>query len=439
MSQISLRTATLLVVASMVGTGIFTTTGLLARDLSSGWLILLTWLIGGGLALCGGLAYAELCARYPRNGGEYWLLGRVYHPALGFIAGIVSIFVGFAATIAVSAAAFAKYAERIFPEIPHVIMALGLVIGVTMVHSLKTARASVFQDLATLGRYVLTAVVAMIAIVLSLGHGTDAWLTGPSTDAFSAPSFAVGLIWVAYAYSGWNAAAYIVDDVRLPHYTVPRALLYGTAMVTVLYALVNVAYLTAVPRAQLAGVIEVAHVVAEALGGPWAGKLISIVIAFGLVSTAGAYTMVGVRIYHVMAADYPKLRWMAPLPFKGHASMRALWIQAGLASLLLVSASFETLLTYVGFMLSVFSALAVFGVFVARRANPSVIPSYLTWGYPFTPIVFLAFNLWMVVYAAIEKPLVAGAGVAILIAGALLYRAVAPRPGSETSPTHKSI
>lgn len=425
MSGISLRTAMFLVVASMVGTGIFTTTGLLARDLSSGWLFLLTWILGGGLALSGALAYAELCSRYPRSGGEYWLLGQVYHPALGFIAGIVSIFVGFAATVAVSAAAFAQYMGRIFPGIPQTVISIGLVLVLSVVHTLRTQSAAAFQDITTIGRYALTVLVALITIIVGWGNVPDPWIASTSEKIFSAPSFAVGLVWVVYAYSGWNAASYIVDDVDNPQWTVPRALLYGAAIVTGLYVLVNVAYLVSVPRAELAGVVEVAYVVGDKVGGQIAAKLISVVIAFGLISTAGAYTMIGARIYQVIADDYPKLHWMAPNASATRVSRRAVWIQAFIVSSLLLSATFEGLLTYVGFMLSLFSALTVGGVFVARWRNPSVKPSYTTWGYPFTPAMFLIFMTWIVVYAAIERPMVAVAGVAIFVGGGILYRFVA--------------
>ena len=426
MQGISLRTAMMLVVASMVGTGIFTTTGFLARDLNSGWLIMLTWILGGCLALCGALAYAELCARYPRNGGEYWLLGQVYHPALGFIAGMVSIFVGFAATIAVSAAAFARYVTRIFPELSPSATALGLVLVLTTIHTLRTHRAAAFQDLATISRYALTALVAIVAVIVGWGSTASPWVSDVGASGYSARSFAVGLVWVAYAYSGWNAAAYIVDDLQEPQKTVPRALLIGTAMVTGLYALVNVAYLVAVPRTQMAGVIEVAHVVAEALGGRLAGQFISVVIAFGLISTAGAYIMVGVRIYQVIAADYPRLHWIAPRVSDNRASVRALWIQAAIACALLLSATFEALLTYVGFMLTMFAALTVGGVFVARKRNPLIKPTYSTWGYPYTPIVFLVFSGWILVYAALERPFVALAALGILVAGGIVYRLVSP-------------
>lgn len=419
-----LRTAILLVVATMIGTGVFTTTGFLLRDLGSQPAVLMAWLLGGLAAACGSLAYAELVAALPHNGGEYRLLGRIYHPALGFIAGFVSLVVGFAAPIAASAIAFGEYLNLALgsERIPPLVSGIALVIGASLLHSIRLATGSRVQDLFTLLKallillFILGGVFAIVPEHL-LGDGEP-----PVLEALFSPAFAVGLIYVSYAYSGWNAAAYVAGEVRDPGRRLPIALVVGTLTVTLLYLGVNAVFLGAAPPEELAAANErVGHVAAIHVFGESGGRLLSGLIALGLVSTVGALVMTGPRIYEAMGRDYPAMAWLARR-VDGGGPLLAIWLQSVLAILMLITASFETLVSYAGFTLSVFAALTVAGVFVLRAREPELIRPYRTWGHPFTTLAFMALMGWMVLHAIHERPLVVAIGAATVGLGWLAYR-----------------
>ncbi|MEM9073261.1 MAG: amino acid permease [Myxococcota bacterium] len=420
---LSLRTATLLVVASMVGTGVFTTSGFLARDLGSNSAVLLCWAVGGVIALFGSLAYGELAAALPNNGGEYALLSRIYHPGVGFIAGFVSLFVGFAAPTAASAIAFGVYAERAFP-IPGNpgwwpdLLGVLLIVGVTAIHIATVRRGSRFQDIFTLLKVGL--IVALV--VASLGQGDLSRLGEGSSwvDATFSGAFAVGLVFVSFAYTGWNAAAYVAGETENPGRSLPRALAIGTGIVTVLYLALNVVFVAAAPMDALSGRVDVAHVAAEAMFGTTAGRILSAVIAWGLISTVGAQIMTGPRIYEAMGHDHPRLGILAKRR-EGGGPIWATLLQAALSIAMALSASFDALLIYAGASLSLFAALTAAGVFVLRAREPDLPRPYRTSGHPFSTIVFLLLTSWMIVHSLIERPIVAAYAGGTLVLGAVAW------------------
>jgi len=418
--HLNLLTATMLVVASMVGVGIFTTTGLLIRDLPSPGVVLAAWALGGGMALCAALAYAELVAALPCNGGEYQLLSRVYHPALGFLAGWTSLVVGFSAPVAAAAIAFGEYLGRCLPGTPPIPTAIILVLCLSALHASHVSFGRGTQNLFTLTKIFL--IGALIAG--GIWQGKPALLTKSVVDSqldlILSPAFGVGLIYVAFAYSGWNAAAYVAGETQDPARNLPRALLYGTTIVTALYLGLNVVFLMAVPASQLAGVIEVGHVAAAGLFGEQAGRALSAIIAIGLVSTVGALIMTGARVYESMGVDYRRLRILAVRPpLRGPVA--AIVLQAGLAIVMILTASFDQLLLYIGVTLSVFTALTVGGVFVLRMREPNLPRPYRTWGHPFTTAAAIAFTLWMAIYAVVAQPTVLIASGITLALGVALY------------------
>lgn len=427
-------TATMLVVASMVGTGVFTTTGFLVRDIGSLAAVLLAWALGGLLAVCGALAYAELSTALPANGGEYQLLSRIYHPSIGFVSGFTSMVVGFSAPIAAAAIAFGAYVERILP-VPPLVSALGLIVIMSTLHAVRVELGSGSQNAFTIVK------VCLIVIFVAAGAGFTepariATTSGPTTwSAIASPSFAIGLIYVSYAYSGWNAAAYVAGEVRRPSRNLPLALLGGTIIVTGLYLGLNWIFLTAAPADALSGQVEIAHVAASHLFGPAAGKLLSTVIALGLISTVGALVMTGPRIYEAMGRDYPRLRVLSRRE-RGRGPVRSIALQAGLAIVMVLSARFDELLTYIGFTLALFSALTVAGVFVLRHREPELPRPYRTWGYPVTPLVSIGLMLFMVIHAFVERPVASLVGLLTLGVGLGLYALVRPsrsaEPGSDS-------
>ncbi len=415
MRRIGTPAATMVVVASMVGTGVFTTTGLLLADLGSPLAVLAAWAVGGVLALCGALSYAELAAALPRNGGEYQLLGRIFHPAAGFAAGVVSLVVGFSAPLAASALAFGQYLSAAVPGVPPTTAAVGVIVAAAALHGVHVRLGARAHAVAT-----ALEVALILALVLAGATRADpAFLVAQGPPAPPAPVFAAALVYVAFAYSGWNGAVYLAGEIRSPSRGLPLALLGGTALVVVLYLALNVVFLAAAPGAELAGVVDVGRVVAARLLGAGAGRLVSALVALCLASSVSAMLLAGPRVYEVMGLDYPALAILSRRTRHGAPAV-AVAVQAALAAAMIATASFGALLAYIGFTLSLVAGVCVAGVIVLRRREPDLARPYRTWGYPVTPLLFVALSAWMVAHAILEKPAASWAGVATVLAALAL-------------------
>lgn len=424
----------MLVVASMVGTGIFTTSGLLIRDLGSPLAVIAAWLLGGVLALCGALSYGELAAALPRNGGEYQLLSRIYHPAVGFAAGLVSLVVGFSAPLAASALAFGHYLSAVLPGVPPTAAGIAVVVVAAAPHALNVRLGGRVQSAMTVLEIAL--VVAFVAAGAARGDPSRLLAGGDRPLAVAAtPAFAVALVYVSFAYSGWNGAVYLAGEVRDPSRAVPRALLGGTSLVVVLYLALNVVFLAAAPPAELAGVVEVGHVAAVRLLGPGAGRALSALIALTLAAAVSAMLMAGPRVYERMGRDYPSLAVLARRSH-GRGPVAAVTLQAVLALAMIATSSFGALLLYIGFTLSLVAGLTVAGVFVLRRRDPGLARPVRTWGYPVTPLLFVVLSGWMIVHALVENPASSWAGLATAVVGLGLYTALGGRRGD--APTRRA-
>lgn len=412
-------TAAAAVVASMVGTGALTTTGILVETLGAPGLVLVAWAVGGLAALAGALCYAELGAALPANGGEYRLLGRIYHPAAGFVAGWISLVVGFAAPAAASALAFGHYLAAVFPVSPPVAGG-ALLVAVSALHAADVKAGARFQEWATAAKVALVAALALLLLFTAGRPVAPAFAFDGEAGGIASPSFAVALILVSFAYSGWNAAVYLAGEVREPRRHLPRALVGGTLLVVSLYLVLNVALLVAVPPAELAGVVEVVHVAAGRVWGEGAGRAVSLVIAALLVSSVSVLTLAGPRVVEAMGGDFPRLRALSRRRGRGGPA-RAVWLQTGLSLLFLATASFETILTFTGFLLSVSAGATVIGVAVLRRRERGLERPYRTPWYPLPVIGFAALAAWMAISACIERPVVVLVGAAFVAVGLGLY------------------
>ncbi len=419
--KVGLSACIALVVANMIGTGIFTSLGFQLAQIPSQPAILLLWLLGGTLALCGALCYAELSATLPRSGGEYHFLGKIYHPALGFMAGIVSIVVGFAAPVALSAMAFGSYLQGVIPAMPAQASAAAIVVVVTLFHLRNLRVSSIFQIFFTvlkIGLVIFLSVALLGAPVVPV-LPSAAW----GHHVLSAP-FAVALMFTLYAYSGWNAATYILDEVRTPARDVPLALATGTVLVMLLYLALNYAFLHAAPMENMAGQINVAQVAAESAFGLLGGKLVAGIIALGLISALSAMIWAGPRVTLVVGEDYPRaFGW---LTYRNAAGLpvRAVLAQSALTLLLLATSTFEQILVYTQFALLACSFLAVLGVMVLRRMQPDLPRPFRTPLYPLPPLLFLAISGFAMVYTATVKPLEALFGILTLVAALVVYTLV---------------
>ena len=411
---LSLIPASSIVVASMVGTGIFTTTGFMIQMGAGGGDVLLAWLLGGVVALCGALCYGEIGANLPRSGGEYFYLSRLLHPSLGVMSGWVSLVVGFAAPIAASAMAMHLYLARIVPHWPVRSMAVLTIILLSVLHSFDVRLGGRVQS-----SLIAAQVILLLAFIAGSLFRSDhvASFTQFNPSFWSSSAFAVVLIFVSFAYSGWNAAAYVGGEIRNPERTLPRSLILGAAAVGVLYVLVNVSYLSAVPTAELSGVKEVAHDVAQRLWGTTGGNLSSALIALTLISPVSAMIMIGPRVLEAMSSDGFMPRSFSKLN-RRRVPATAVFVQAALAAVIAVTSSFGPLLIYIGFTLTIFAALTVLSIFVLRL-QPGI--KKVCVGYPVTPLIFLAFALWATVWSVRAQPLPALAVLATLFVGYVAY------------------
>lgn len=418
-----------LVVANMVGTGIFTSLGLQLAQIPSRPAILLLWVLGGLLALCGSLCYAELSAALPRSGGEYNFLGKIYHPAVGLMAGIVSVFAGFAAPVALAAMAFASYLQGIFPAVDPRMTSIAVVVAVTLVH-LRTLRASsVFQITFTVLKISLVIFLsAALFAAPAAGHTPSL----PWTSLVITPPFAVSLVYTLYAYSGWNAASYIIGEVNAPDRAVPRALIAGTLLVTALYLALNAAFLHAAPIASMSGQINVAQVAAGAVFGAHGGKIVAAIISLGMISAISAMVWAGPRVAMVMGEDYPHiLGWLETRSSAG-IPVKAVLAQSALTVIFLLTSTFENVLVYAQFALLACSFLAVLGVMVLRRRQPELRRPFRVPLYPLTPLLFLGISGFAMVYTASIRPKESILGLLTLVAGLIVYLLAGRRDNSRT-------
>jgi basic amino acid/polyamine antiporter, APA family len=429
LQKVGLWACAALVVANMVGTGVFTSLGFQVGSLPSTFVILCLWALGGVVAFCGALAYAELAAALPRSGGEYHFLGRIYHPCLGFAGGFVSFAVGFAAPIALAAMALGEYLSAAWPGLEARGASFGCVLGLAAAHAVAVRTSGTFQIVFTILKVGM--ILAFLAAGFVVGGFSGALLAPSSGDAglVLKPSFAVALMFVLFSYSGWNAAAYVVGEVRKPQRTVPAALMLATGFVAVLYVALNALFLLSAPMEAYEGRVAVAEVAASALFGERGGQTMAVLIGLGLVASISAMTWAGPRVAQTVGQDYAALAWFAKTSSSG-VPRRALGVQTALAVAYMATSTYETVLIYTQFALVLCGFLTVLGVFVLRIREPGLQRPFRCAGYPFTPLLFLAVSLFALVYTAVERPLAAAGGAATLLFGGLLYGAFRRRAAS---------
>jgi APA family basic amino acid/polyamine antiporter len=433
-------TATNIVVANMIGAGIFTTSGLLMADLFSPWLLLLLWAFAAILALCGALCYAELGATMPKAGAEYAFLSELYHPAVGFLTGWMSFFVGFSAAIAASSLGCAEYLEAAYPGLfawgdPQLLkrlLAITIIAVFTLVHVRGLEFGARVQNILTAGKVLL--IVVFVGAGFMWGNGDLGHLSAGETFAFDFAGMKViglSLMWIMFAYSGWNAAAYLGSEIRDPERSLPMSLLAGTGIVAVLYLLLNFLFIYAASPAEMSGVISIHGLTAGNLFGPAMETLISLLVAFALLSSLSAYIILGPRVYYAMARDGSFFKIAARIHPVFHTPWLSILIQGAIASVMVMTGTFDQLLTYLGFSLGIFPLLAVFGVFKLRRSGRSRVRMPL---YPLAPVFFLVVSFSILVLAYMERPVESTIAVLTVVAGIPAYFIFTrQRPTSETT------
>lgn len=429
--RISVVTATSICIANMIGTGVFASLGFQVAEVTSGFALLLLWVVGGVFALCGALSYGELAAALPRSGGELNFLTRSIHPLVGFLAGWVSVTVGFAPPIALVAITFGEYFSRVAPGTSPLVPSCAVVAVVTLFHLRNLRLSSSFQNLFTGLKVALILVFIALPFFTGARSGIDFAPHRGDLGVIFSPVYGVSLLFVLYAYTGWNAATYMVGEIRDPTRNVPRALAAATGVVMALYVGIHWSFLVTTPIAALApgGVpeIEVGHVVANRVFGEAGGRWMSAVLCVALVSSISAMTWAGPRVTQVMGEDYGMFRFLARTN-RGGIPVRAILLQTAIVFIMLLTSTFKSILVFVQLILTLSSALTVLGVFTLRRKAPDLPRPYRTWGYPATPLVFLTISVFAMGYTVYHQPRESLAGLVVLLVGLPLYW-LSPRRG----------
>ena len=425
MSAFRPRTATAVIMANMIGTGVFTSLGFQLIDLSSGFVILTLWAVGGLAALCGALCYAELGTRLPRSGGEYVFLGAAYHPAAGFVSGWISATIGFAAPIAAVALAFSAYTAAVLPngmpDRAQTALALVLVLGMAGLHALSRRVSGGSQTALTAVKIVLITMFIAAGLLLVDAPQPVSFAPRPGDAAqLLSPAFAVSLIYVSYAYTGWNAATYISGELAEPQRSLPGVLVTGTLIVAALYILLHVVFLRAAPMDALRGEVEVGYVAARGIFGEGGGRVAGGMLALLLISSVSAMTLAGPRALQAIGEDYTAFRWLGRTNADG-VPRNAVLFQSAIAAFFVLTQTFETIIVFAGSLLAFNSLLAVLGLFVLRRRQGRDAPFRVPF-YPVVPLIYAAITGFTLIYVAITNPSTILGAVALIGIGFILYR-----------------
>ncbi|HHS13655.1 MAG TPA: amino acid permease [bacterium] len=421
-----------IVIANMIGTGIFTTSGLLMQGLHIPMLMIGLWGAAGIIALCGALCYGELGAAFPRAGGEYVFLSELYHPILGFLSGWVSLVVGFSAPIAAASIGVSAYWIRAFPGLltwvasvnvdPLFVrraISMAVLIGFTLVHLRGLKTGARVQNVLTVAKILFIA--GLIILGFTLGRGSLSHFHAPVDSAVVRPGWktlGLSIMWILFAYSGWNAATYMGSEIKNPRRNLPRSLIFGTLIVMFLYMLLNLLYVYAVPAEAMKGVISIGGLAVGRLFGAGWERIFSFLIGMALFSSISAYIMLGPRVCFAMARDGCFFNLAGRVNPETHAPSGSILIQTGLAAVMIMTGTFDQILTYMGFALGIFPILAVFGVFKLRRIRPgkSMIPLF-----PLPPLVYGVSGVMILILAFMARPVESSIALAVVCTGIPAY------------------
>lgn len=414
--KISIYTASAIVIANMIGTGVFTSVGFQLASVQNTWSIVLLWLAGGVLALFGAFAYAELGTHFKESGGDYIYLSRVFHPMLGYLSAWAGLTVGFSAPVALAAMAFTKYLAP-FGLQNNLWLAISIIVLTGLMHSFTIRNSSKFQNLSTAIKIIFILVLIVLGFTIK-GSSTNAILLDDSwKQDLAKPGFAVSMVYVAFAYTGWNAASYVVDEIYNPAKNLPKALIGSTLFVTVVYVFFQIALLKNATAAALQGKEEVTFIAFDKLLGTTGGKWVSAFIAIQLIATISSYLWVGPRVTWAMAKEN---KLWAPLAKKNKHGIPviATWVHVIIAVALALTGSFEKILVYAGFVLQLMASLTVATSLFLRNKEKGSYTSPLK---PWLQIIFLLFNAWVLTFTLINRPVESLIGIGILLAGLVVY------------------
>lgn len=413
-SKISWKTAAGLVIANMIGTGVFTSLGFQLAVVQNTWTILILWTLGGAMALIGALVYAELGTHFRRTGGDYIFLSETIHPSVGYLYAWVSLVVGFSAPIAIAAMAMNDYLSPLFGET--ILPGLFFLIVVPIAHMFSVNRSAQFQDLMTLVKIIFVLVLIVLGIFYAGKVEPAAFdFSGSWKKEVLVPGFAVSLIYVFYAYTGWNSAAYIIEEVDQPQKNLPKALIWATVSVMVIYILLQLVLLKHASVDQLSGKVQVADIAFGNLFGANGALWVSFFIGIQLIATISGYAWVGPRVTYAMAKDFKLWKPLAKVNPQG-IPVRAIVLNTLISLGLFLSGSFEQVMLYAGFVLQLMGTVTVFSSLKIQKENGFKTPYK-----PVLQIIYLVFSTAVMGYLVYDRPLESLAGLGILGLGSLMY------------------
>lgn len=413
-SKISWKTAAGLVISSMIGTGVFTSLGFQLLEVQNTWSILLLWTLGGVMALVGAFTYAELGTHFRKTGGDYIFLSEAIHPAVGYLYAWVSLTVGFSAPIAIAAMAMNGYLSPILGNT--IYPGLFFLLAVPIAHIFSVSRSAHFQDVLTLIK------IAFVILLIILGFGYSSSAEVSSFDFSSSwqkevimPGFAVSLIYVFYAYTGWNSAAYIIEEVDHPEKNLPKALIWATFSVMVVYLLLQMVFLRHASIAQLIGKVEVADIAFGNLFGATGALWVSFFIGIQLIATISGYAWIGPRITYAMAKDFKLWKPLAKVNTNG-IPVRSILLNTGISLILFLSGSFEQIMLYAGFVLQLMGTITVYSSLRIKKEIGFKSPFK-----PWLQFSYIIFSSGVMIYLFWDRPMESFAGLGILALGLLIF------------------
>ncbi|GAB4371374.1 MAG: amino acid permease [Calditrichia bacterium] len=432
------RDSFLIISGNMIGIGIFTTTGYISTYVSSSGGMLLLWILGGVLAFCGALTYAELASHFPRAGGDFHYLSAAFHPFLGFLFGWSAFSVTYTGSIAVIAVGFASYFLNLFPEnvgqfqliIPWIgltVSSLKLIaIGITFLFTLFNVRGirtgARWQTFLT----TVSILVLLAFIFLGITSPKGSWNHFkpflPSDFQFSTISrYGVALVGIFFTYSGWTTIVYIAGEVREPQKTIPQAMWLSVVVVMILYILVNIVYIFALPLRGMVNVVDIGYRSLLQLRGEGWSLFFIFMILIAVLSTLNSTILSGARIYYAMARSGQFFAAAGKLHPKTHCPVNALWLQFAWTVILILSGSFNQLLTYTVFVMVCFGFLSGASLFLFRKKISRNSTFFRAWGYPFTTLLYLAISAWIMYDTLRARYLESLLGIALVLLGIPLY------------------
>jgi APA family basic amino acid/polyamine antiporter len=427
--KLGLFPVTNIIIANMIGAGIFTTSGLLLKSLDNTLLMISLWFAGGIIALCGAFCYGELGASIPYAGGEYIYLSKIYNPLIGFLSGWVSFIVGFSAPIAASSIGFSEYLIRVIPPIQSSLfinqliikkaLSISVIFIFTLIHLRRLEFGTGIQNLLTILKIGLILIIIVLGFFFGKGNIQHIYHNNQFVYNFDGwKTIGLSLMWIMFAYSGWNAATYIGSEIKNPEKNLPFSLIIGTGIVIILYFCLNILYIYAIPPEDMKGVISIGGLALRNLFGKAMEDIFSLLIAFALFSSISAFIILGPRVYYAMAKNGHFFKFAASINSKTHIPSKSIILQCLLSVIMVISGTFEQILTYMGFALGIFPIFTVLGIFKLRKRRQS---KYFLPGFPYVPLLYLFTTISILILAILERTMESFIAILTVITGIPLY------------------